>query len=106
MEAKDFKHGDKVTCIIHEDIIDDAMISKESGIIYICQNIKDGLDAENKLGYDYSWLIYDPSEKDSFETQCCKYNNVSELKNTELVSSDNEIDSTSNEFIKKGVARI
>lgn len=50
-----FKHGDKVTCYIEGEYIDDAMISIDSDRPYICQNIRYGLEAEDKLGYKYSF---------------------------------------------------
>jgi galactitol-specific phosphotransferase system IIB component len=60
MEPKDLKHGDKVTCNIKGQRIDDAKVSiNERGSIFICQNIKKGSGTPDKLGYEYSWNIYD-----------------------------------------------
>ena len=51
-----FKHGDRVKCTIDGTDIDDAKISiDKDGTIFICQNRKIGRDAEDKLGYKYSW---------------------------------------------------
>jgi len=53
-----FKHNDKVTCSIGGTKITDARISiDKDGRPFICQNERDGTDAENKLGYKYSWVI-------------------------------------------------
>lgn len=55
-QIKKLKHGQKVKCNIDSSKIDDAKVSIDSnGEIFICQNIKDGCDADNKLGYKYSW---------------------------------------------------
>jgi len=54
-----FKHGQRVTCKIERERIDDAKISiDEYGEVYVCQNKKDGCDTDDKLGYAYSWSIY------------------------------------------------
>ena len=59
-------HGTKVTCEIEGKKITDAKISKEGdGSFYICQNKKEGVTAENKLGYKYSWEIGSESVADS-----------------------------------------
>jgi hypothetical protein len=34
-------------------------IQFEDGKYYLCQNKKDGSDCKNKLGYKYSWIVYD-----------------------------------------------
>jgi len=53
-----FNHNDKVTAIIDGTEILDARISiDKDGTPFICQNEKDGADAENKLGYMYSWEL-------------------------------------------------
>lgn len=53
-----FKHNQKVTCTIQGVKIRDARISiNEDGRVYICQNIKNGGEAEDKLGYNFSWRI-------------------------------------------------
>ena len=49
-------NNDRVTCTIEGTKITDARISiDEDGRPFICQNERDGADAENKLGYKYSW---------------------------------------------------
>ena len=54
------KHNQKVTCEIDGTKITDARVSiDEDGTSFICQNKKDGLSAENKLGYKYSWSLTD-----------------------------------------------
>lgn len=53
-----FKHGDKVTCEINGTKITDARISiNEFDTPYICQNIVEGVDCGDKLGYQHSWAI-------------------------------------------------
>ena len=53
-----FKHGQRVTCEIMGVKIDDAKISIDSdGTAYICQNIQNGIAAEDKLGYRMGWTI-------------------------------------------------
>lgn len=53
-----YTHGMRVTCKIKGEEIKDAKISIGSlGRIYICQNIKNGTDTIDKLGYKYSWCI-------------------------------------------------
>lgn len=53
-----FKHNQKVTCEIRGDKITDAKISiDEDETPYICQNEKDGVTADNLLGYKYSWQL-------------------------------------------------
>ena len=53
-----FKHGEKVTCKIEGEYINDARISIDSsGIPFICQNFRDGTRADDKLGYKFSWTF-------------------------------------------------
>ena len=53
-----FKHNDGVTCSIKGTKITNARISiDEDGTPYICQNEQNGGQAENKLGYKYSWAL-------------------------------------------------
>ena len=54
-----FKHNQKVTCEIYKIKITDARISiDDDGQPYICQNEIDGHKIKNKLGYKYSWYLY------------------------------------------------
>lgn len=57
-----YHHGDKVTCTIQNEIINDAKIFIEEVdgghfCIFICQNICDGVSCGDCLGYHYSWEI-------------------------------------------------
>lgn len=53
-----FKHKQKVTCEIDGVKITDARISiRKDGMPFICQNEKDGCEAEDKLEYKYSWKL-------------------------------------------------
>lgn len=67
--AKELKklHGVKVSCKIKDRYIEDAKIAVEKNSIYICQNVKDGSDAKDKLGYTYSWIISGGCSGDSYE---------------------------------------
>lgn len=40
----------------------EGRIQVEEGSIYLCQNVKDGADCEDKLGFKCSWHIEDGSE--------------------------------------------
>jgi hypothetical protein len=44
-----------------EGIWCEGRIQKEGSDIYLCQNEKNGSDADNKLGYHHSWTINDGS---------------------------------------------
>ena len=58
-------HGMKVTCEIMGVKITDAKISRSvDGRVYICQNERDGWNADDKLGYKYSWGIVNGSVSD------------------------------------------
>jgi len=54
-------HGKKVRCKIKGTEIDDAKILVEDvngyDKVYICQNLKEGLETKHKLGYRYSWCV-------------------------------------------------
>lgn len=56
-----FKYGQRVACKIKEQQINDAKISiDDDGTLYICHNNEDadGAEANNKLGYEFSWKIF------------------------------------------------
>lgn len=58
-----FKHGDRVKCTIKGTEIGDARISiNKDGTPFICQNKKDGWNADDKLGYKYSWALNEEFE--------------------------------------------
>ena len=73
-----FKHGQRVTCTISGMRIDDARISIDPSCenVFICQNLKDGQDAPDKLGYRYSWTI----GKNGTWPDSGEYTNVTNLK--------------------------
>ena len=51
-------HGMRVKCQIDGKQIDDARLSiNRNGGIYICQNVVDGANADDKLGYNYSYKM-------------------------------------------------
>lgn len=64
-------HGVKVTCKIHDSVIDDAKICVEDDRVYVCQNQRDGCSAKDKLGYDYSWQISRPEVKYENNNEGC-----------------------------------
>lgn len=64
-----YSHNQKVTCNIEGIAITDARISiNKDGTPFICQNVKSGADAEDKLGYKYSWALYSDFTTDSSVT--------------------------------------
>jgi len=53
-----FPHGARVQCRIIETEINDARISADlDGMMFVCQNLKDGDKTSDRLGYRYSWVI-------------------------------------------------
>ena len=52
------KDGDRIKCLIGGTSIKDAKLRIENGVYFICQNKKDGSKPKNRLGYRYSWEIY------------------------------------------------
>ena len=59
LKEKDFREGLSITCKIEGTKIDDAKLHLEYGFWHVCQNIKNGLGCDNKLGYKYSWIVND-----------------------------------------------
>ena len=52
------KHGMRVRCKINGMQVDDAKLSiDKNGSVYVCQNEEEGTDAEDKLGYLFSYLF-------------------------------------------------
>ncbi len=84
----DLKHGVSVTCQIQGEVIDDAKISiDDDGRYHICQNVQNGHDAKNKLGYDLSWTFNYPVDDNSLQI---KLKNVS-VTNLELKEGTNKM---------------
>jgi hypothetical protein len=53
-----YTHGQRVKCTIDGIDITDAKISiNKNGRTYICQNEIDGAEADDLLGYKYSWVL-------------------------------------------------
>ena len=110
-----FKHGERVTCYIQGEFIEDAMVSiNETGEVFICQNKKWGQSASDELGYKYSWVIYQPNNFNTDFEEFCRITGVTELKSAEplvTIKSDDDIltaeyDQRSVELLKKGAIRI
>jgi len=53
--------GKHITCKIENTVISDARIVFEEDNYYIVQNLKNGSDCNEKLGYKYSWVVSDGS---------------------------------------------
>jgi len=51
------KKGMKVTCVIADTEIKDARIQQEGTLFFICQNVVNGSDCKDKMGYEYSWFF-------------------------------------------------
>jgi len=58
------RNGMRVTCKIKGNVINDALICKQGLSFYICQNIIEGSDCEDKFNYRYSWVIGNGSVDD------------------------------------------
>ena len=106
-----FKHGDSVTCTIEGDIIVDGKISIDAdGTIFVCQNKHDGWGANDLLGYDGSWSIYERFEE-TFESECLR-NDCCDLKLKEIEAIPDpkkitiEDDISSSEFDEEFLALI
>lgn len=110
-----FKQGERVTCYIQGEFIEDAMVSiDETGEVFICQNKKCGQSASDKLGYKCSWVIYQPNNYNADFEEFCRIADIAELKSAEplvTIKSDDDIltaeyDQRSVELLKKGAIRI
>lgn len=54
----ELQHGMSVTCEIDNKKVDDARLSINSdGRVYVCQNVKEGSDANDNLSYEYGWWL-------------------------------------------------
>lgn len=53
---RDYYVGDKVFVLIGGKFVE-GVIQKEEEILYICNNIKEGAQAKDTLGYKYSWAF-------------------------------------------------
>lgn len=47
----------------------EGRIQKEDDTIFLCQNVKNGNECYNKLGFDYSWTIGDGSSVNLVEDE-------------------------------------
>lgn len=47
----------KVTCKIGTMVIEDAILVKEHGIYYLCQNLRTGSAPSDKKGYTSGWSL-------------------------------------------------
>ncbi len=57
-KPEDFKHGQKFTAKYKGQRIGGA-VSISGGEIYLCQNVENGKYTKEKLGFDFSYVIYD-----------------------------------------------
>ena len=99
-----FNEGDLVSCEIYNKYIE-GKIHFEDNIIYICQNVKDGMICKDKLGYKYSYCIYSKNST-NYKTflEGCKWNAVTNLKLLTKSKSSDSLDDEYNEiFSGKGI---
>ena len=55
----EFYTGDRVTCYIEDEGIDDAKIYvADEHTAFICQDVIDGSESPDYLGYEFSWVIF------------------------------------------------
>lgn len=62
--SDNLKEGMKISCKIGKTFVNNAIVHKEGGIFYLCQNFVCGSECENRMGYKYSWLIGQTSRCD------------------------------------------
>ena len=97
-----FNEGDLVSCNIHSTYVE-GKIHFENNIIFICQNSRDGAACKDKLGYNYSWMIYSISSPLPFENQLISHNVGSLQLLNESKSSDSLDDEYNEIFSGKGI---
>lgn len=99
-----FKHGQRVTCKIEREQIDDAKISiDEYGEVYVCQNKKDGCDTDDKLGYAYSWSIYgddrEPTSDSGLTDLIFLDRSIEDVQEGDVVWSENDEEITESKVL-------
>ena len=104
-EASQLRHGMRVTCHIEDEYIDDAKISIHGEKVWICQNVKCGDNAFDKLEYSYSWTIGNvlsgsPEHKDFLEFIAGHGRDVSHLRSLEDISSTESLSLKESKKIK------
>lgn len=52
--------GRRFICMI-ENVVTSGIITVEGGMVYLCQDKKNGCACRDKKGYSYSWCVYDGS---------------------------------------------
>jgi hypothetical protein len=52
-----YDEGTPISCYIEGTFVEDAKVHYEDGNIFICQNIKSGLNACKQPGYKYTWCV-------------------------------------------------
>mgnify|MGYP003532267889 FL=1 len=57
-QAEEIGVGNRCIVSIEGTVITDAKLQKENGNWFICQNVRKGVDCADKLGYKYSWAVY------------------------------------------------
>lgn len=63
--------GKHVCCILDGIFIEDAIISIENGVVFVCQDIKNGWAARDKKNKKYSWEISNETQKyEVYHRQC------------------------------------
>ena len=84
----ELKHGMRVTCKIKDIQINDAKLSiNKDGNVYICQNKLSRYNAENKLGYKYSWWVANYNKNlENWNTYVTDLESVEEVENRKIKS--------------------
>jgi hypothetical protein len=59
----EFKHGQWFKAKVDGNECIGRVSISESGNVYLCQDVADGADAPNKLGFQYSWCVSNGSAK-------------------------------------------
>ena len=63
---QEMDEGKSFVCMWNEEKVE-GKIHFENGEIFLCQNSRNGRDAVNKLGYDYSWVIIISSDAEDIK---------------------------------------
>lgn len=49
--------GKKISCTIEGKTVEEALITWDNSRYFLLQNVKEGLSADDKKGYLYSWSV-------------------------------------------------
>ena len=75
LEVKGLPTGTKIKGIIYRDgeTSFEGRLTFEDGRYFVCQDVRDGCDAADKLGYRYSWSLRqgDVESLEHVNVKCC-----------------------------------